>query len=342
VTTRSSSGNNDTVRAKTAKAVRRPDTVAVLAYDTMSMFEFAVACEVFGQTEAESLGVPWYRLVVCADGPSIRFDNGMMMEVPARLAATRRADTIVLPPCDDPSVVSDATLGAVRQAHARGARIVSLCTGAFVLARTGLLDGRRAVTHWADCARFAAQFPHVTLDPGVLYVDDGDILTSAGSAASIDLCLYVVRSDFGTDIANRLARQLVVQPHRDGGQAQYIDAPMPTVALAEPFADTLAWMAAHLHENMTVADLATRTATSPRSFARHFVAATGSAPYQWLLRRRVHEAQRLLERTDLPVEAVAHRVGLGDATNLRKHFRRQLGTSPHAYRRTFTVSERER
>jgi transcriptional regulator GlxA family with amidase domain len=235
--------------------------------------------------------------------------------------------------------VPDATLAAIRRAHARGARIVALCTGAFVLARTGLLDGRTAVTHWADCERFEEQYPAVRLDPDVLYVDDGDVLTSAGSAASIDLCLYVVRCDLGAEVAARLARRLVVPPHRDGGQAQYVDAPMPSAPSAEPLADTLTWMIEHLDEDMTIADLADRAAVSPRSFARHFAAATGTTPYQWLLRQRIQHAQRLLESTDLTVDVVAERVGLGNATNLRKHFRRQLDTSPNIYRRTFRTTE---
>ncbi len=335
VTTASDSGNNDHMRAKAAK----PGRVALVAYDGVSMFEFSVACEVFGRAESDELGVAWYDFAVCAETPAVRFDNGMTLEVPHPLTKARRADTIVLPPCEDPMIVPEAVLTAIRRAHSRGARIVSLCTGAFVLARTGLLDGRRAVTHWADCARFERQFPNVTLDPDVLYVDEGDILTSAGSAASIDLCLYVVRCDHGAEVATRLARHLVVQPHRDGGQAQYIDTPMPTAPAAEPFAETLVWMTEHLDEDLTIADLADRTATSPRSFARHFVAATGSTPYQWLLRQRIHEAQRLLENTDLSIDVVAERVGLGNATNLRKHFRRQLHTSPQAYRRTFQTTQ---
>ncbi len=227
VTSADGSGNNVIMRSKTANLEGGPGRVAVLTYPGLSMFEFAVALEVFGLNEAEQLDVPWYDLVVCGDSPSVRLENGLKLDVPGKLSATRRAGTIVLPPTEDPSQVSDATLAAIRRAHARGARIVSLCTGAFVLARTGLLDGRTAVTHWADCRRFAVQFPTVTLDPDVLYVDDGDILTSAGSAASIDLCLYVVRCDLGAEIATQLARRLVVQPHRDGGQAQYIEAPMP-------------------------------------------------------------------------------------------------------------------
>jgi transcriptional regulator GlxA family with amidase domain len=266
-------------------------------------------------------------------------DNGMTLPVPKPLSAVGRADTIVLPPCEDPMSVPDTTLRAVVRAHARGARIISLCTGAFVLARTGLLDGRRAVTHWDECPCFAEYFPNVTLEPGLLYVDEGDILTSAGAAASIDLCLHVVRRDLGSDVATALARQLVVQPHRDGGQAQYIDTPMPPVASpAEPIAHALAWITEHLSQDVTIADLAARTAMSQRSFARHFVATTGSTPYQWLLRQRIQHAQRLLERTELPIDVVADRVGLGNATNLRKPFRRLLDTSPHAYRRAFRAA----
>lgn len=327
------------MRAKTANLRRNPGRVAVLTYDGLSMFEFAVACEVFGPTSASSLEVPWYELAVCGASATVRFDNGLTLPVPKPLAVAGRADTIVLPPCDDPLSVPAATLRGIVRAHARGARIISLCTGAFVLARTGLLDGRRAVTHWDECARFALDFPHVTLEPGVLYVDEGDILTSAGSAASIDLCLYVVRCDLGADVAAALARQLVVQPHRDGGQAQYIDTPMPAASPAEPIAHALAWMTEHLAEEMTIADLAARTVMSRRSFARHFVATTGSTPYQWLLRQRIQHAQRLLERTDQPIDVVAERVGLGNATNLRKHFRRLLDTSPLAYRRTFRGPE---
>ena len=327
------------VRAKAANPRWSPGRVAVLTYDRLSMFEFAVACEIFGSSLASSLDVAWYELAVCGDSATVRFDNGMTLPVPKPLAVVGRADTIVLPPCEDPLSVPDATLRAIVRAHARGARVISLCTGAFVLARTGLLDGRRAVTHWDECARFAVHFPDVTLEPGVLYVDEGDILTSAGSAASIDLCLYVIRCDLGADVATALARQLVVQPHRDGGQAQYIDTPMPAASPAEPIAHALAWITEHLAQDVTIADLAARTAMSQRSFARHFVATTGSTPYQWLLRQRIQQAQRLLERTDLPIDVVAERVGLGNATNLRKHFRRLLDTSPRAYRRAFRAPE---
>ena len=329
------------MRAKTANVGKRPHRVAVLAYDGLSMFELAVTWEVFGPGPGEWLDIPWYELVVCSESPTVRFENGMLVPVPSRLGAARRADTVVLLPADDPASVPEAVLDVVRQAHARGARIVSLCTGAFVLARTGLLDGRRAVTHWDECDQFAAQYPTVTLDPGVLYVDEGDILTSAGVAASIDLCLYIVRCDLGADVATELARQLVVPPHREGGQAQYINHPIPKTAGSDPMTGTLTWMSEHLDRDLSIPELADRAAMSPRSFARHFVATTGATPYQWLLRQRIHEAQRLLERTDLPVEVITERVGLGNPANLRKHFRRQLDTSPQNYRRTFRSAQSE-
>jgi transcriptional regulator GlxA family with amidase domain len=229
-------------------------------------------------------------------------------------------------------------LRAIRRAHARGARIISLCTGAAILAEAGLLDGRRATTHWAECEAMARRFPSVTLDPGVLYVDDGDILTSAGSAASIDLCLHVVRQDLGADVATRIARELVVPPYRDGGQAQYIETPLPPFADAadtDLFGETMAWVQAHVDEPVTVEDLAQRSAMSRRTFARRFAASTGTTPYQWLLQQRLQRAQRLLETTGLSVDAVAARSGFQNAGNLRKHFSTALRTTPHAYRRAF-------
>lgn len=324
------------MRSKTARPFIESRTVALLAYEGVSMFEFSVACEVFGSAESDTLGAAWYRFLVCSDTRSVRLDNGMVLQIPRRLASAQTADTVVVPPCEDPNSVSDAVLAAVRRAHARGARIVSLCTGAFVLARAGILDGRRAVTHWAECPELAAAYPSIVVDPKVLYVDGGDILTSAGSAASIDLCLHVVRLDYGATIARTLARQLVVQPHRGGGQAQFISSPIPEARDEEtPFATILSWMTEHLEEPLSIAGLAAQSAMSERSFARHFAAHTGATPYQWLLQRRVETAQRLLETTDLTLDSVAARVGLGNATNLHKHFRRRFGTNPSAYRAAF-------
>jgi len=212
---------------------------------------------------------------------------------------------------------------------------MSICTGAFMLAAAGLLDGRRATTHWSHAEEFATRFPNVKLDPAVLYVDEGDILTSAGTAAGIDLCLYVVRQDFGADIANAVARRMVVPPHRDGGQSQFVEQPLPDAEDGDLFTETLVWVHGHLDEPLTVEDLARRSAMSPRTFARRFRETTGTSPYRWMLLQRVLFAQRLLETTDLPVEVVATRCGMGAAANLREHFRRVVGTSPMAYRRTF-------
>jgi AraC family transcriptional regulator, transcriptional activator FtrA len=251
------------------------------------------------------------------------------------LEALRRADTVVVPPTTAHDMVGDEVCDALRRAHRRGARMVSLCTGAFVLAAAGLLNGRRATTHWSECGELSSRFPEVTVDPKVLYVDDGDILTSAGSAASIDLCLHLVRSDFGAEIANQVARELVVPPHRDGGQAQYIDAPIVSIADADLFAETFTWLEEHLAEPITIEDLAQRAAMSPRTFARRFRATTGATPYQWLLRQRIALAQRLLETGTTSIDLVASASGLGSATNLRKHFQRALCTSPQSYRRTF-------
>jgi transcriptional regulator GlxA family with amidase domain len=247
-----------------------------------------------------------------------------------------------VPPTDRPGQVPAAVLGALRAARARHCRIVSLCTGAFVLAEAGILDGHTATTHWAECAELARCYPRVSVDPGVLYTDETDLLTSAGSAASLDLCLHLVQHDYGTEVATQIARDLVVPLHREGGQAQYIDTPLPELDDGNLFADTVSWLQAHLDQPVTVNDLAARAAMSPRTFARRFLASTGTTPYQWILRERVRLAQRLLETSDLPVDAVAARSGLRTASNLRKHFGRSLRTSPHAYRRTFQATTGQR
>jgi AraC family transcriptional regulator, transcriptional activator FtrA len=317
-------------------ASRAAGKVAIVVYDGVGVFELGVACDVFGNTDLTNLGVPWYRLSICgAGGTTVTADGGLRIEPPCGLEKTRRVDTLIVPPTDRLDEVPEEVFDTLRRAHARGCRIISLCTGAFVLAEAGLLQGRRATTHWTECDELARRYPDVSVDPGVLYVDEGDILTSAGSAASIDLCLYVVRCDYGSEIATRLARELVVPPQRDGGQAQYIDTPLPALDSSNLFADTVAWVQEHLNEPLTVADLAARSAMSPRTFARQFLAATGTTPHQWLQRQRVHLAQRLLETSDFSIESVAAGSGFCTAGNLRKHFSRIMQTSPQAYRRTF-------
>jgi AraC family transcriptional activator FtrA len=335
----------DSVRDKAANAgsgprgARAPSsrTVAVIVYDEVSPLELGVACDVFGPSSGAVMGqVPWYRLAVCSAHPSpVSVNGGFMLQAPHRLAHLTRADTVVVLPTESLDRVPPEVFDALRRAHAAGSRIVSLCTGAFVLAQAGLLDGRRVTTHWMECAHLAGRYPAVSVDPGVLYVDDGDILSSAGSAASIDLCLHIVRQDYGTDLATQLARQLVVPPQREGGQAQFIDTPLPSLDADNLFTSTVTWVQEHLNEPLSVNDLAARSAMSPRTFARRFQASTGTTPHQWLLRQRVHLAQRLLETTDLPMDAVAASSGFGTAGNLRKHFHRIVQTSPQDYRRTF-------
>jgi transcriptional regulator GlxA family with amidase domain len=309
--------------------------VAVLVPDGVTAFELGVACDVFGDEWSDIVGRPWYRLFVCGLTPGPVATDSAFQILPAHgLAQVRRAGTVIVLPTVSPEI--PAQLPAIlRQARARGSRIVSLCTGAFALGAAGLLDGRRATTHWEECADLARRYPLATVDPDVLFTDEDDILTSAGSAASIDLCLHVVRKDHGTEIATQVARQLVVPPQRDGGQAQYIDAPMPELDGSGLFAATLEWIQGHLDQPVTIEDLAARSAMSPRTFARRFLASTGTTPYRWLLRQRVQLAQRLLETSDLPIDQVARASGFSTATNLRKHFGRIVRTSPQAYRRAF-------
>jgi len=341
-------GMIDIVRDKPAKSPkgeivrRRPRServshdVAIIVYDGFTAFELGVVCEVFGDDRWVAPGDPWYRLFICGDTSTpVTADGGFRILVPHGLERLSSVGTVIVPPTYRPEEVPEGVFEALRSAHARGCRILSLCAGAFVLAEAGLLNGRRAATHWAESDALARRYPLVSVDPGVLYVDDGDILTGAGSAASIDLCLHIVRQDYGSEVATQLARQLVVPPQRDGGQAQYIENPMPTLDSSDLFADTVAWVQEHLDEPVTVEDLAVRAAMSPRTFARRFLAATGTTPYQWLVRQRVRHAQRLLEMSDLSIEAVAERSGFCTAGNLRKHFGRIVHTSPQAYRRTF-------
>jgi transcriptional regulator GlxA family with amidase domain len=317
----------------------RRHTVATVICHGVAPFEMAVPCEVFGIDRSE-LGVPWYRHRVCAaEPPPVRSSMGFTIDTPFGLDDVVKADTVVVPAWGAAQLDDDpppALLDALRTAHRRGARILSVCSGAFVLAAAGLLDGRRATTHWMHAEALAARYPQVEVDPDVLYVDNGDVMTSAGTAAGIDLCLHVVRLDFGAEIANAVARRMVVPPHREGGQAQFVEAPVTSGEPgSERFAATLEYMLEHLDEPLSVEGMAEWAAMSPRTFARRFRATTGTTPGQWLVRQRVLLAQRLLEITDDPVELIALRCGFGTAAGLRLHFRRVLDTSPLVYRRTF-------
>jgi transcriptional regulator GlxA family with amidase domain len=312
-----------------------PPVVAVLAYDGLALFEFAVASDVFGTVVTTTSGAPLYRVTICGSAPSVTTDAGVRIQVPHGLDALEEAQTVVVPPTLFPGQVPEAVLDALRLARARGQRVLSLCTGATVLAAAGLLDGRTATTHWAECADLARQYPRVRVDPRVLYVDEGDVLTSAGSAASIDLCLHVLQRDYGTEIATQVARDLVIPLYRPGGQAQYIETPMPAPDAGDLLADTIGWLRGHLDQPVTTDELAARAVMSPRTFARRFLASTGTTAFRWIVRERVRLAQRLLETTSLPIDAVARKSGFGTADNLRKHFSRALRTTPQAYRRAF-------
>jgi AraC family transcriptional activator FtrA len=309
--------------------------VAVVVYDGVALFELAVASDVFGTSVTAAGGQPLYRTLICGPAPSVTTDAGFRMEVPYGLETLESAQTVVVLPTLIPGQVPATVLGALRLARSRGRRLLSLCTGAFVLAAAGLLDGHAATTHWSECADLARRYPRVAVDPRVLYVDAGNLLTSAGSAASLDLCLHVVQRDYGAEIAAKVARDLVVPLHRPGGQAQYIETPMPAHDGDDLFAGTIGWLRAHLAEPVTVSDLAARSAMSPRTFARRFLASTGTTPLAWIVRERIRLAQRLLETSDLPVDVVARESGFGGADNLRKHFSRALRTTPQAYRRAF-------
>jgi transcriptional regulator GlxA family with amidase domain len=314
----------------------RNHRVAALVFSPVSVFEMAVACEVFG-IDRSAMGVPNYDLRVCSyDHPPLATNGGgFTIDTPYGLETLAWADTIIIPGWS-PKREPPAEVGeALRRAHRRGARFASLCSGAYVLAAAGLLDGGRATTHWMYTEDFACRFPEIDVDPGVLYVGDGQVWTSAGTAAAIDLCLHFVRMDHGAEVANVVARRMVVPAHRDGGQAQFVQAPVPETCRDDDLATTLDWAVEHLDQELEVEDLARRAKMSPRTFARRFKLATGTTPLQWLLAQRVVLAQRLLEGTDLPVEAVAGRCGFGSAATLRQHFARVVGTSPGAYRQTF-------
>lgn len=311
--------------------------VVALVRSPQSTFELSCAAEVFG---FERTGVPGrYAFAVCTEQPGpVTTRAGYDMLVTDGLEALDRADTVVVPgwlPINEPP--SPAVVRALRRAHARGARLVSICSGAFALAHAGLLDGRRATAHWAHAHALAARFPAVRVDSDVLYVDHGDVATSAGAGAGIDLCLHLVRGDHGARYAAYVARHMVMPPHREGGQLQYAAPPHPE-QIDGTLAPLLEWATARLGEPMTIEDLAARAGLSPRTLARRFTDQLGISPGQWLLAQRIAAARELLESSELPVDAVARRVGLSSATNLRRRFLAALGTTPGAYRRSFRAA----
>ncbi len=317
--------------------MRSRHRVVALAYDRLCMFEFGIVTEAFALPRPE-LNVPWYDFSVCAvDATPLRATGGIEVRASGGLRALNRADTIVIPGWRDADErPPDALLSALRRANRRGARLLSICSGVFVLAAAGLLDGRRATTHWRYAERLAARFPRVRVEPDVLYIDEGRVLTSAGSAAGIDLCLHVIRKDYGARIANQVARRLVVAPHRDGGQAQFVPSAMPEDA-TRGLSTLTAWAQANLHRPLTVDALARHAHMSPRNFARRFREALGTTPHRWIVHQRLLAAQHRLETSADSIDRIAEAVGLQTAATLRQHFQRRLGTSPTAYRRRFSV-----
>jgi transcriptional regulator GlxA family with amidase domain len=309
--------------------------VALAVTDGVPIFDVAIPCEVFGR-ERPGLTDRWYDFRVCAAEPGrTRTGAGFVVDTRYGLDELVRADTVIVPAsASAQDAQPQALVDAVRAAHEAGARLVSICTGAFVLAAAGLLDGRRATVHWMYASLLAERYPKVTVDPAVLYVDDGDVLTSAGTAAGLDLCLHLVRLDLGAEIANLLARRLVIPPHRPGGQAQYVETPLARQD-DESLAPLLHWALEHLSQPLTIGDLALRQHVTPRTLIRRFHAATGTSPIQWLLAQRVQRARSMLESTDEPLSRIAGQCGLGTEVNLRHHFARLVGVAPTQYRRTF-------
>jgi transcriptional regulator GlxA family with amidase domain len=315
-------------------------TVALALSDGVPLYELAAPCAIFGADRTGLTGAGWYDFRVCGP-PGTAVDRWFRSTSEHGYDELVTAGTVVVPACHDSALHPPADLvAAVRAAYDHGARVMSICTGAFVLAEAGLLDGRRAATHWLHADVLARRYPAVTVDSDVLYIDEGRVLTSAGKSAGTDLCLHVVRCDYGAAVANDIARRLVTPPHREGGQAQYITAQVPESA-RDALGTAMAWALDHLTEPVTVEDLAARAHLTPRSLHRHFRQRLGTNPLGWLHEQRLRRAQELLERTDHGIDLIAQESGFATASTLRRHFRQALGTTPDSYRRTFTRQSAE-
>ena len=308
--------------------------VAVIAVENIAAFELGVVCEVFGTDRGPEF--PRYEFQVCTvDGGPVTTQSGYRIEPTADLTPVATADLVAVPAHPIDTRGPEPVLDALRAAADRGAYVVSVCSGAFLLGEAGLLDGRRCTTHWLYTDELARRNPGATVVPNALYVEDGKLLTSAGTAAGIDLCLHLVRTVHGSEVATRLARRMVVPPQRAGGQAQYVEAPLPKAPEVPTLAPVLTWLIEHLDRPVDIEAMARRAHMAPRTFARRFRAETGTTPHDWLTAQRVLLARQLLEETDLGVDAVAARAGFSDAAMLRHHFTRRVGATPHAYRSTF-------
>ncbi|WP_166879296.1 GlxA family transcriptional regulator [Salinibacterium sp. ZJ450] len=307
--------------------------VVLLALPGVAPFEFGVVCEVFGVDRGDSGGPTFDFTIATADPGPVRTSMGVDIVIPTGLDVAADADLIAVP-AHQIDGVDDRYLEVIRQAEARGAWVLSVCSGAFVLAQAGVLNGRRASTHWMYTDRLAAEYPETSVDPDVLFVEDRRVITSAGTAAGIDACLHLVRKELGAAAANVIARRMVVPPQRDGGQSQYIATPVQECT-DDSLSAVADWAIAHLDEDLTVDDLARHALMSSRTFARRFRADMGTTPAAWLNRQRTIRAQQLLEQTEESLELIAQRTGFGSASVMRHHFVRTLQTTPTAYRRTF-------
>jgi transcriptional regulator GlxA family with amidase domain len=314
-------------------------SVAAYAFPGVGGFGLGIVGEVFG-CDRTNRGLPGFDFAVCADQPGmVRTDTGLALHIEHGLDRLAAADLVFVTCWEDlDQKPSDAVLEAIRTAYDNGAIVAANCSGSYVLAASGLLDGRRATTHWRSAGLLADRFPAIRLEPEVLYVDEGRLVTGAGAAAGIDVCLYLLRREFGSTVANAVARDMVVPPHRAGGQAQYVENPIPEDCDDERLSGVLAWALANLDQPLSVDQMAGRALMSPRSFARHFKAATGATPHSWLLGQRLHRAEELLETADMTVEEVARRAGFGTAAALREQFVRRRGVPPRDYRRAFATA----